>query len=126
MRSKVTGIRKIAIRDAASIPPMTVVPNTRRPTAPAPDVSHSGTHPRMKANAVVVLRPTSSGRLRAASRKRLLLAARKSAPDPERSSRRKVKPPELPTPGMAGGGKMKAIPAGSDASERCRCPLMAV
>ena len=38
---------------AASIPPITVVPMIWRPTAPAPDAVHRGTHPRMNANEVI-------------------------------------------------------------------------
>src|SRR5438270_12989926 len=51
--SKLTGIRKIARREAASIPPMTAVPSTRREIAPAPAALHSGTQPRMNAKAVI-------------------------------------------------------------------------
>ena len=46
-------MKKIAISDAASIPPMTAVPSTCRETAPDPCAIHSGTQPRMNANAVI-------------------------------------------------------------------------
>ena len=57
----------MAMTDAASIPPMTAVPMMRRATAPAPDASHKGALPRMKANAVIrmgrrrIRAPTKSG-----------------------------------------------------------------
>ena len=46
-------MRKIETKVAASIPPMTVVPRICRDAAPDPAAIHSGTHPRMKANAVI-------------------------------------------------------------------------
>ena len=49
----VTGIRKMAMTEAASIPPMTAVPMMRRAEAPAPVANHSGALPRMNANAVI-------------------------------------------------------------------------
>ena len=44
---------------------------------------------------------------------------------PARSSRMNVKPPAVPTPGMAGGEKAKAMPSGSLLSSRFRWALMA-
>ena len=46
-------MRKIEMKVAASMPPMTVVPKTRRETAPDPVAIASGTVPRMKAKAVM-------------------------------------------------------------------------
>ena len=43
-------------------------------------------------------------------------SARKSTVPPERSCRTKFTPPEVPTPGMAGGEKAKAMADGSAAS----------
>jgi hypothetical protein len=51
--SNITGIRKIAITDAASIPPITTVPNIRRETEPDPVANHSGRHPKINAKAVI-------------------------------------------------------------------------
>ena len=42
-------MRKIAIADAAIIPPMTVEPRMRRATAPEPVANHNGKSPKMKA-----------------------------------------------------------------------------
>ena len=44
---------------------------------------------------------------------------------PDRSSRTKVAPPEVPTPGMAGGGKAKAMASVNPLSSRFRWSLMA-
>ena len=60
--------------------------------------------------------PPISGRLRAASTNLPTFCARKPMSLPERSSSMKVNPPEVPTPGIAGGGKAKAIPSGNPAS----------
>ena len=54
-----------------------------------------------------------SGRLRAASMNLVTFAARNGMSLPARSSRTKVNPPAVPTPGMAGGGKAKAMAPGS-------------
>ena len=43
----------MAMSVEASIPPTTVDPSTRRETAPDPVAIASGTHPRMKAKAVI-------------------------------------------------------------------------
>ncbi len=43
--------------------------------------------------------------------------------EPERSSSMKVKPPEVPTPGMDGGEKAKACASGSLASSAFSCEL---
>ena len=47
---------------------------------------------------------------RAAARNLSTLPARNGTSLPERSSRTNVKPPEVPTPGMAGGENENAIP----------------
>src|ERR1700730_13292498 len=60
----------------------------------------------------VVLTPAISGRLRAAVRNVFKLVARNCTSLPARSSRTNVNPPEVPTPGMAGGGKTKSNPLG--------------
>ena len=52
------------------------------------------------------------------------LSARNCTSLPARSSRMKVKPPEVPTPGIAGGEKLKAIPSGSFDSSWFRCCLI--
>ena len=44
---------------------------------------------------------------------------------PARSSRMKVTPPEVPMPGMAGGGKAKPMAPGISRSSRFRWALMA-
>ena len=49
---------------------------------------------------------------------------RNSMPLPDRSSRMNVAPPEVPTPGMAGGGNENAIPDGTLESACCRCALI--
>ena len=46
-------MRNIEIKVAASMPPMTVVPKTRRETAPDPVAIASGTVPRINAKAVI-------------------------------------------------------------------------
>ena len=69
----------------------------------------------------VVLRPASSGRLRAASMNVSRFVGKKRMSLPGRSSRMKVKPPAVPTPGMAGGGKENAFASGRLASSRFRC-----
>jgi len=46
-------MRKMAMRVAAVIPPMTVVPMTCREIPPAPLAMASGTQPRMKAKEVI-------------------------------------------------------------------------
>ena len=60
----------------------------------------------------VVITEANSGRLRAASRNALAFLARNSTSWPERSSSMNVAPPEVPTPGIAGGGKAKACASG--------------
>ena len=67
----------------------------------------------------VVLRFCNSGRLAAAAMKVWVCPARNSTVPPERSCRTKFTPPEVPTPGMAGGEKAKAMADGSMAS----CPF---
>ena len=69
--------------------------------------------------------PAISGRLRAAARNLSTFAARYGISLPPRSSSTKVKPPEVPTPGMAGGEKLKAAPCGSLLSCWFRRCLMA-
>ena len=44
---------KMAMNEAASMPPITVLPITWREIAPAPEAMASGTQPRMKANEVI-------------------------------------------------------------------------
>ena len=46
----------------------------------------------------------------------LTFSVRNGRSPPERSSSMKVTPPEVPTPGMAGGEKEKAMPSGTLAS----------
>src|SRR5258708_22691777 len=53
-----------------------------------------------------------SGRLRAAARNLARLLARNGTSLPARSSRTNETPPEVPTPGIAGGDKLKTVPAG--------------
>jgi hypothetical protein len=48
-----TGIRKMAMKLAASMPPMTVKPMTCLDSAPAPLALANGTHPRMNAKLVI-------------------------------------------------------------------------
>ena len=66
-----------------------------------------------------------SGRLRAAAMNLFRLSDRNLTSPPERSSRMKVNPPEVPTPGMAGGEKPKATPSGSLLNSAFRRALMA-
>ena len=47
------GTKKIPIKLAASIPPITVVPMICRATDPAPVAVHNGTHPSMNAKDVI-------------------------------------------------------------------------
>src|SRR5260370_40345708 len=61
----------------------------------------------------VVLTFAISGRLRAAARNLFRLSARNWTSLPARSSRTKVNPPEVPTPGMAGGGEEEGEAFGS-------------
>src|SRR5271157_3829325 len=72
----------------------------------------------------VVMVPCSSGRLRASAIKIWVFLARKSIPEPDRSSRMKVAPPDVPTPGIAGGGKENAMPYGNCDKAFWRCALM--
>ena len=72
-----------------------------------------------------MLKPAISGRLRAASRNVPRFLARNCTSFPARSSRTKVNPPDVPTPGIAGGEKLKAIAAGNRLNSRFRCALMA-
>src|ERR1700721_970981 len=60
---------------------------------------------------VVLIEPIS-GRLRAAARNLSKLAARNCTSFPARSSSTYVNPPEVPTPGIAGGAKLKTVPTG--------------
>ncbi len=60
----------------------------------------------------VVARKPISGRLRAAAMNVLKFCVRNSTSLPARSSRTNVNPPEVPTPGIAGGEKSNAIPSG--------------
>ena len=57
-----------------------------------------------------------SGRFLAASMKCCVLPARKAMSFPPRSSNIKLTPPEVPTPGIAGGGNRKAFASGIPAS----------
>src|SRR5213082_43501 len=57
------------------------------------------------------MRVLSSGRLRAASRNVFTFCARNATSFPERSSNMNWNPPEVPTPGITGGGKANAIPS---------------
>ena len=54
-----------------------------------------------------------SGRLRAAAKNLVRLSARNWTSLPARSSRTNETPPAVPTPGIAGGEKLKTVPAGS-------------
>ena len=60
----------------------------------------------------VVFTVAISGRFRAAARNLSTLAARNSMSPPARSSRTNVNPPEVPTPGIAGGENENATPWG--------------
>ena len=62
--------------------------------------------------------PAISGRLRAASMKVSRSRARNATSLPARSWSMNVTPPEVPMPGMAGGGKAKAAPPAMLASSR--------
>ena len=73
----------------------------------------------------VVVTPASSGRWRAASTNVRTFPARKAMSLPARSSSRKVTPPEVPTPGMAGGEKAKARAPGIRERAPLRRRLMA-
>ena len=64
----------------------------------------------------VVLTEAISGRLRAAAMNLFVLPARNATSPPERSSRTNVKPPDVPTPGMAGGENENAMPCRRPAS----------
>jgi len=64
----------------------------------------------------VLVAEAISGRWRTASRKRVRLSPRKATSRPARSSSMKVTPPDVPMPGIAGGGKEKATPSGMAAS----------
>ena len=46
-------MKKIARNEAASMPPITTLPSTRREMAPAPVAVHNGTHPKRNANDVI-------------------------------------------------------------------------
>src|SRR5438876_5803829 len=46
-------MKKIPMRLAANMPPITVVPMICRATDPAPDAVHNGTQPRINANDVI-------------------------------------------------------------------------
>ena len=61
----------------------------------------------------VVLIAPISGRLRAAARNLSRLSARNWTSRPARSSSTNVNPPEVPTPGIAGGEKLKTVPCGN-------------
>src|SRR3984885_13358725 len=52
-KKKIAGTKKMPIRLAANIPPITVVPMIWRATAPAPLAVQSGTQPRMNAKEVI-------------------------------------------------------------------------
>ena len=62
--------------------------------------------------------PAISGRLLAAPMNLLRLVARNCTSLPARSSRTNVNPPEVPTPGIAGGEKLIAKPSGILLSSR--------
>ena len=64
----------------------------------------------------VVFRFCNSGRLAAAAMKICVCSAKNGTVPPERSCKTKFTPPEVPTPGMAGGEKAKAMADGSMAS----------
>src|SRR5215469_5086484 len=66
----------------------------------------------MPGKKVVLINPIS-GRFRAGARNAFRFLARNSTSWPERSSRAIVNPPDVATPGMAGGEKLKAMPSGS-------------
>ena len=66
-----------------------------------------------------------SGRLRAAAMNLFTLSDRNWTSSPDRSSRMNVNPPDVPTPGMAGGEKPKATPSGSLLNSAFRRALMA-
>ena len=60
----------------------------------------------------VVNTEANSGRLRTAARNLLVCSARNGTSAPLRSSSMKLTPPEVPTPGMAGGEKEMACASG--------------
>ncbi len=60
-----------------------------------------------------MLKAPISGRFRAAAMNVFKLFERNWTSLPARSSRTKVNPPEVPTPGIAGGEKPNATPSGS-------------
>src|SRR6202045_4102029 len=66
-----------------------------------------------------------SGRLRAAVRNLARLFARNGTSLPARSSRTNETPPEVPTPGIAGGEKLKTVPSGRFLSSWFKRALMA-
>ena len=66
------------------------------------------------------------GPLRAAARNFCRFSARNGRPLPERSSSTNVTPPEVPTPGIAGGGKAMPMAPGILANSRFKWSLMAV
>ena len=66
-----------------------------------------------------------SGRFFASSMNFCVFSHRKAMSLPERSSRMKVTPPEVPMPGMAGGEKAKATPWGIRPMRRLRLAMMA-
>jgi hypothetical protein len=64
----------------------------------------------------VVVTEANSGRLRAAARNAFVFLARNATSLPERSSSTNVKPPDVPTPGIAGGENENAMPCRRPAS----------
>ncbi len=72
-----------------------------------------------------MLRLAISGRLRASAMNLFRLLLRKATSCPERSSSKNVNPPDVPTPGIAGGEKLKATPSGSLLNSAFRCCLIA-
>src|SRR5205085_1833654 len=73
----------------------------------------------------VVIIPLSSGRFLAASRNVFRLLERKETSLPARSSKTKVNPPDVPTPGMTGGGNANAIPSLKPESSLFKLALIA-
>ena len=70
-----------------------------------------------------MLKPAISGRLRAAAMNLFRLAARNGTSLPARSSRTNVNPPDVPTPGIAGGEKSEGDPFGKLAQLRIQVLL---
>jgi hypothetical protein len=72
----------------------------------------------------VVKSGANSGRFRAAARNLSVFSARNAGSLPERSSRMKVTPPEVPMPGIAGGENAKTWASATPASFWFSCRMI--